>query len=82
MNQQDDNTNTDKTQDLLTTKQAAKFLGVSKRTIQRYRKEGILIPQLVKGSCRYSKAGLIKGVISLLENYHKKIGRLRVYRST
>ena len=28
MNQQNDNTNTDKTQDRLTTKQAAKFLGV------------------------------------------------------
>ena len=66
-----DNKPADKTQDRLTTKQAAKFLGVSKRTIQRYRKEGILTPQLVKGSCRYSKVDLIKGVTSLLERGDK-----------
>lgn len=57
-------------QKLLSTKKAAKFLGVSERTIQRYRRDGILVPdQLGKNnSVFYSKEQLIKLVTRLLSS--------------
>ena len=67
MNQQNDNTNTKKTQDRLTTKQAAKFLGVSVRTIMRYCKAGILTPEKSKSGLTFSEKLLIEGVTRLLE---------------
>ena len=62
MNQQNDNTNANKTQDRLTTKQAAKFLGVSVRTIMRYCKAGILTPEKSKSGLTFSEKLLIEGV--------------------
>lgn len=58
---------------LLSTKKAAKFLGVSERTIQRYRRDGILVPdQLGKNnSVFYSKKQLVKVVTSLLSGGDK-----------
>ena len=51
------------------TKGAAEFLGVSERTIQRYRKDGILTPNGFgeNHSVLYSKKNLIQGVTRLLE---------------
>ena len=66
-----DNTNTDKTQDRLTTKQAAKFLGVSVRTIMRYCKAGILTPEKSESGLTFSEKILIEGVTSLLEGCDK-----------
>ena len=62
-------------QKLLSTKKAAKFLGVSERTIQRYRRDGILVPdQLGKNnSVFYSKEQLIKVVTRLLAGGDKLI---------
>ena len=62
-----DNTNTDKTQDRLTTKQAAKFLGVTVRTIMNYCKAGILTPEKSKSGLTFSENLLIEGVKRLLE---------------
>ena len=47
MNQQDDNTNTDKTQESFDIKEAAKFLGVSVRTLKYWRKSGKLVPDTI-----------------------------------
>lgn len=54
---------------LLNTTQAAKFLGVSVRTVQNYRRAGIITPESFgeDESALYSKASLIEGVKSLLE---------------
>ena len=62
-------------QKLLSTKKAAKFLGVSERTIQRYRRDGILVPdQLGKNnSVFYSKEQLIEVVTRLLAGGDKLI---------
>ena len=62
-----DNKPADKTQDRLTTKQAAKFLGVSVRTIMRYCKAGILTPEKSKSGLTFSENLLIEGVTRLLE---------------
>ena len=50
------------------TKGAAEFLGVSERTIQNYRKDGILIPDEFgkNNSVLYSKKNLVQVVKSLL----------------
>ena len=50
-------------QEFLPTKGAAKFLGVSDRTIQRYREAGILTPQAFGKdfSALYTKGQLIGG---------------------
>ena len=42
-----DNKPADEKQDLLTTKQAAEFLGVSVRTLKRWRKSGKLVPDTI-----------------------------------
>ena len=49
---------------LLNTTQAAKFLGVSVRTVQNYRRTGIITPESFgeDESALYSKASLIEGV--------------------
>ena len=47
MNQQNDNTNTDKTQELFDINEAAKFLGVSVRTLKYWRKSGKLVPDTI-----------------------------------
>ena len=49
---------------LLNTTQAAKFLGVSVRTVQNYRRAGIITPESFgeDGAALYSKAILIEGV--------------------
>ena len=51
-------------QELVSTKGAAKFLGVSARTIQRYREAGILTPHTFGKdfSALYTKGQLIEGV--------------------
>ena len=67
MNQQNDNAKNDKAQDQLTTKQAAKFLGVSVRTIMNYCKAGILTPEKSKSGLTFSENLLIEGVKRLLE---------------
>ena len=66
-----DNKPADKMQDLLTTKQAAQFIGVSKRTIQRYRRDGLLTPDAFgeDGYALYSKAQLIKTVKCLIGKF-------------
>ena len=55
-------------QEMLPTKGAAKFLGVSVRTIQRYREAGILTPHTFGKdfSALYTKGQLIEGVTRLL----------------
>lgn len=53
MNQQNDNTNTDKTQDLMKTGKVAKFLGVTKMTINRWVASGKLIPDFVSNGGHY-----------------------------
>lgn len=60
-------------ENLLNTNQAAKFLGVSVRTVQNYRKAGIITPESFgeDESALYSKASLIEGVKSLLEGGEK-----------
>ena len=45
MNQQNDNKPTDETQELFDIKEAAKFLGVSIRTLKYWRKSGKLVPE-------------------------------------
>ena len=62
-----DNKPADKTQDRLTTKQAAKFLGVTVRTIMNYCKAGILTPEKSKSGLTFSENLLIEGVKRLLE---------------
>ena len=62
-----DNKPAGKTQDRLTTKQAAKFLGVTVRTIMNYCKAGILTPEKVKSGLTFSEKLLIEGVKRLLE---------------
>ena len=62
---------------LLNTTQAAKFLGVSVRTVQNYRRTGIITPESFgeDESALYSKASLIEGVKRVLEGgetYRKK----------
>lgn len=62
---------------LLNTTQAANFLGVSVRTVQNYRKAGIITPESFgeDESALYSKASLIEGVKRVLEGgetYRKK----------
>ena len=47
MNQQNDNTNTNETQELFDINEAAKFLGVSVRTLKRWRKSGKLVPDTI-----------------------------------
>ena len=58
---------------LLSTKEAAEFLGVSERTIQNYRKEGILIPDSFgkNNSVFYNKKILIQVVKRLLASGEK-----------
>ena len=55
---------------LLSTKKAANFLGVSVRTIQNYRKDGILVPDQFgkNNSVFYSKKQLIEVVKRLLSS--------------
>ena len=50
------------------TKQSAKFLGVDRKTIQRYRKAGILIPDQfgANNTVRYSEEQLVRACRSLL----------------
>ena len=57
-------------QKLLSTKEAAIFLGVDRKTIQRYRKAGILIPdQLGKNnSVLYTKEQLVQVATRLLSS--------------
>lgn len=66
-----DNKPADKTQDRLTTKQAAKFLGVTVRTIMNYCKAGILTPEKSKSGLTFSENLLIEGVKSLLAGCEK-----------
>ena len=60
-------------QELLPTKSAAKFLGVDRKTIQRYREAGILTPQAFGKdfSALYTKGQLIAAVKGLLEGCDK-----------
>lgn len=60
---------------LLSTKEAAAFLGVSDRTIQRYRRDGILVPDQLgqNNSVFYSKEQLIDVVKRLLSSGEKLI---------
>ena len=60
-------------QEVVSTKGAAKFLGVSDRTIQRYRKAGLLTPQAFGKdfSALYTKGQLVGVVTRLLENLEK-----------
>lgn len=60
---------------LLSTKEAAAFLGVSDRTIQRYRRDGILVPDQLgqNNSVFYSKEQLIEVVKRLLSSGEKLI---------
>lgn len=55
-------------QKLYLTKEAAKFLGVDRKTIQRYRKAGILIPDQfgANNTVRYSEEQLVRACRSLL----------------
>ena len=55
---------------LLSTKEAAAFLGVSDRTIQNYRKDGILVPDQFgkNNSVFYSKKQLIEVVKRLISS--------------
>ena len=64
-------------EELLNTTQAAQFLGVTVRSIQNYRKAGIIIPDSFgkDGSVLYSKISLIEGAkrwLRLGETYPKK----------
>lgn len=63
-----DNKDETKTQALFNTKKAAKFLGVDRKTIQNYRKAGILIPDKfgANNAVLYSEEQLIRAVRSLL----------------
>ena len=56
-------------QKLYSTKQAAQFLGVSVRTIKRYRRDGILKPDSFGSNhtALYTEEQLVKGVTRLLE---------------
>lgn len=47
MNQQNDNKPADETQELFDIKEAAKFLGVSVRTLKYWRKSGKLVPDVI-----------------------------------
>ena len=60
-------------QELLTTKQSAEFLGVTRRTIQNYRKNQILIPHVFdkNGHALYTKNQLICAIKKLLEGCEK-----------
>ena len=68
-----DNTNTEKTQETFNIKEAAKFLGVSVRTLKRWRKSGKLIPDTI--SQRFlqesHKRGrkLVSNSTKLVQNY-------------
>ena len=55
-------------QKLYSTKQAAQFLGVDRKTIQRYRKAGILIPDQfgANNAVLYSEEQLVRACRSLL----------------
>ena len=57
-------------QKLLSTKKAAEFLGVSRKTIQRYRSNGILVPDQFgkNNTALYSKEQLIEVVKRLLSS--------------
>ena len=60
---------------LLSTNETAEFLGVSERTIQRYRKDGILTPDLLgkNNSVFYSKKNLIQVVTSSEKKKNSKL---------